>query len=96
MTTGCIKIFLISLCLKLRGKPGLQICLFWAADLFIKNLSAEESDEYLKDALHASECPVLVVPEKFDFPESNILAFDGSESSVYAIKQFVYMFPGAM
>jgi hypothetical protein len=36
---------------------------------------------------------VLIVPEKFVFPESNILAYDGSESSVYAIKQFAYLFP---
>lgn len=33
------------------------------------------------------------VPEKFDFPQSNILAYDGSEASIYAIKQFKYLFP---
>jgi hypothetical protein len=60
---------------------------------FYKNLSAGDSNVYLKEALHAAECPVLVVPEKFDFPESNILAYDGSESSVFAIKQFAYLFP---
>ena len=34
-----------------------------------------------------------MVPEKFDFPESIILAYDGSKESVYAIKQFAYLFP---
>ena len=37
--------------------------------------------------------PLLLVPEKFDFPESIILAYDGSENSVFAIKQFAYLFP---
>ena len=62
-------------------------------ETFYKNLGEYEPNEYLKDALHAAECPVLVVPEQFDFPESNILSYDGSESSVYAIKQFSYLFP---
>ena len=49
--------------------------------------------EYLKDALHNAECPVMIVPEKFNFPSQVILGYDGSESSVYAIKQFAYLFP---
>jgi len=31
--------------------------------------------------------------EKFNFPKSNILSYDVSESSVFAIKQFAYLFP---
>ena len=49
--------------------------------------------EYLLHALHDTECPVIIVPENFDFPSHIILAYDGSESSVYAIKQFVNLFP---
>jgi nucleotide-binding universal stress UspA family protein len=49
--------------------------------------------EYLKDTLHHAECPVMIVPEKFKQPSQVILAYDGSESSVYAIKQFAYLFP---
>jgi hypothetical protein len=49
--------------------------------------------EYLKDALRNTECPVVVVPEQFQFPKTIVLAYDGSESSVYAIKQFVNVFP---
>ena len=33
------------------------------------------------------------MPEKYDFPKSIILAYDGSESSVFAIIQFAYLFP---
>jgi hypothetical protein len=34
-----------------------------------------------------------VVPETFSFPENNILTYDGKGQSVYAIKQFAYLFP---
>jgi nucleotide-binding universal stress UspA family protein len=64
------------------------------SESFYENLGTAEPNEYLKDALHAAECPVVVVPENFEFPESNILAYDGSESSVFAIKQFACLFPG--
>jgi hypothetical protein len=48
---------------------------------------------YLRTALHDIKCPVILVPENFDFPENVILAYDGTEQSVYAIKQFAYLFP---
>lgn len=43
--------------------------------------------------MHRAECPVIIVPEEFYFPEHIILAYDGSSSSVYSIKQFAYLFP---
>ena len=79
--------------------PGLQKetryadLLIVGSESFYENLGINQPNEILKDALHASECPVLVVPEKFQFPESNVLTFDGSDDSVYAIKQFTYLFP---
>ena len=60
---------------------------------FYENIGTGEPNEYLEDALHGVECPVIVVPEKFDFPKNNILAYDGSKSAIYAIKQFAYLFP---
>ena len=47
----------------------------------------------LKNALHEVECPVIVVPEKYTFPERNVIAYDGSASSVFAIRQFTYLMP---
>lgn len=67
--------------------------LILGSESFYAFLGVDEPNSYLKDAIHNAECPVLVVPEQFDFPEKNYLAYDGSESSVYAIKQFVYLFP---
>lgn len=52
-----------------------------------------ELNRHLKESLHTLECPVVIVPESFQFPKVNILAYDGTESSVYAIKQFVYLLP---
>jgi nucleotide-binding universal stress UspA family protein len=63
------------------------------SESFYKYSGTENLNDNLKDALREVECPVIVVPEKFDFPKNNILAYDGSESSAYAIKQFAYLFP---
>lgn len=67
--------------------------LILGTETFYENLGATTINDYLKDALHAAECSVILVPEKYDFPKSNILTYDGSASSVYAIKQFIYLFP---
>jgi nucleotide-binding universal stress UspA family protein len=67
--------------------------LILGSELFYKDIGIWSSEEYLRLALHDVKCPVLVVPEKFDFPESIILAYDGSEDAVYSIKQFAYLFP---
>ena len=63
------------------------------SETFYTNGLINGSNEYLKDALHTTECPVIIVPEDFNFPNSIILAYDGSKSSVFAIKQFVNLFP---
>lgn len=63
------------------------------SESFYENIGISDPNIFLKEAIHDSECPVLVVPEKFEFPQKNILSYDGSASSVYAIKQFTYLFP---
>ena len=64
-----------------------------SGELFYKHIAESSQFDYLRDVLHHSECPVLIVPEKYHFPDNNILAYDGSEESVFAIKQFAYIFP---
>lgn len=78
---------------KLKRETRFADLLILGSESFYNNFASEEIALYMKDALHVAECPVIVVPEKYEFPESNILAFDGSESSVFAIKQFAYLFP---
>lgn len=67
--------------------------LILSSQRFYEQAGSSAPNNYLKEALQEVECPVLVVPEKFDFPISNILTYDGKQESVYAIKQFAYLFP---
>lgn len=64
-----------------------------SSELFFQNVNHVQPNEFLKDLLHVSECPVFAVPEKFTFPTTIILAYDGSESSLFAIKEFANLFP---
>ncbi|HVZ56822.1 MAG TPA: universal stress protein [Chitinophagaceae bacterium] len=63
------------------------------SELFYENLEGTGVNESMSEMLHDVKCPVIVVPEKGAFPTSNVLAYDGSESSVFAIKQFAYLLP---
>src|SRR5687767_8074294 len=40
-----------------------------------------------------AECPVIVSPLNFETIDEIIFTYDGSDSSVYAIKQFTNLFP---
>jgi nucleotide-binding universal stress UspA family protein len=48
---------------------------------------------FVKDVLDSSECPVLIAPYSFEAIEEIVLAYNGTASSVYAIKQFTSLFP---
>ena len=78
---------------ELKRESRFADLLILGSEVFYKNIGIDASYSYLKDVLQDIECPVLVVPEQFDFPESTILAYDGSQESVYAMKQFAYLFP---
>lgn len=64
-----------------------------SSDLFYENVSKEQPNFYLEEVLKKSECPVFLVPEHYTAPEQVVLTYDGSESSIFAIKQFAYIFP---
>jgi len=48
---------------------------------------------FVKDVLDSAECPVLIAPYSFDAIEEIVLFYNGTASSVYAIKQFTSLFP---
>ncbi|HEY0678852.1 MAG TPA: universal stress protein [Chitinophagaceae bacterium] len=48
---------------------------------------------FIKEVLAKSECPVIIAPQSFDGIDEIVFAYDGSSSSVFAIKQFTYLFP---
>lgn len=49
--------------------------------------------DFLKAILTNAECPVMLAPEEYDHLDEIIFCYDGSASSVFAIKQFTYLFP---
>ena len=50
-------------------------------------------DNCINNILHSSECPVFFIPYDFSLPLKIIFSYDGSTSSMFAIKQFCYLFP---
>ena len=78
---------------ELKKESRFADLLIIGGEKFYENMGTGNPSNYLKEALHDIECCVIVVPEKFTFPTINILAYDGSESSVFSIKQFAYLLP---
>lgn len=60
---------------------------------FYENLGEMVQEEYLTGTLHKTECPVVLLPGAYSRPNNVILAYDGSASSMHAIKQFIYLLP---
>ena len=48
---------------------------------------------FIRDLLADTQCPVLLVPDKYQLPDKIILLYDGEPSSVHAIKMFSYLLP---
>ncbi len=48
---------------------------------------------FIRDLLSDTQCPILIVPNKFKAIDKIILLYDGEPSSVYAIKMFSYLLP---
>jgi hypothetical protein len=68
-------------------------CLLVSSELFYENVDKEQPNEYLRKVLHQSECPVMLVPEDYEEPKNIVISYDGKGSSVFALKQFAYLFP---
>jgi nucleotide-binding universal stress UspA family protein len=67
--------------------------LILSGELFYENIGKEQPNDYLKKILRQTECPILLVPEDYTLPNKVVLAYDGKPDSVFAIKQFTYLFP---
>ncbi len=63
-------------------------------EMSFKQKKEEIPSGFIKDVLTRSECPVVLTPFEFHAIDELLFAYDGSEASVYAIKQFTYLFPG--
>lgn len=49
--------------------------------------------EFAKELLLKSECAAILAPYSFEGIDEIVLAYDGSKSCVFAIKQFTFLFP---
>jgi hypothetical protein len=70
------------------------------ADLMILNAETSFQSKpedtptaFVQEVLAKSECPVIIAPLSFEGIDELLFAYDGSSSSVFAIKQFTYLFP---
>lgn len=78
---------------ELRKESRFADLMIVGGEHFYEGMGAGSPSSYLRETLHEMECCVLVVPEKFVEPHVNILTYDGSASSVFAIKQFAFLMP---
>lgn len=60
----------------------------------LTHYSEQAPSNFISDLLERAHCPVLAVPPLYKKPEKIIFLYDGEPSSIFAIKQFGYLFPG--
>jgi len=49
--------------------------------------------KFVKDVLKDAECPIIISPESFEGIDEIVFTYDGSKSSVFAIKEFTHLLP---
>lgn len=62
-------------------------------ELHFYNESTQLPSHFTKEILSRAECPVMLAPEMSQDIQEIVFCYDSSASSVYAIKQFTYLFP---
>jgi hypothetical protein len=62
-------------------------------EMFHAAYQVSESNYFMEQILRLSECPVVVVPERHTVIDRLAVAYDGGAESVFALKQFVNLFP---
>jgi len=48
---------------------------------------------FVKEVLEKAECPVIIAPSAFDGIDEVVFTYNGSSSSMFAMKQFAHLFP---
>jgi hypothetical protein len=64
-----------------------------SGELFYADISQRQPNALLQEALQAAECPVMVIPESYVQCDHLFIAYDGGKESLFAMKQFSYLFP---
>ncbi len=64
-----------------------------SGELFYPDISTDQPNSFLQEALHVTECPMLIIREDYALLERLVFAYDGSKASLHAMKQFCYLLP---
>ena len=67
--------------------------LFIDAKETFMNYQENQPTRFIRELLPQVQCPVMVVPTRFEQIEKLILLYDGEPSSVYAIRMLSYLLP---
>lgn len=62
-------------------------------EMSFKERKEQIPTDFVKEVLAHSECPVVLSPVNFYGIDEVLFAYDGSAEAVFAIKQFIYLFP---
>ncbi len=62
-------------------------------ELFFLDSMNAQPGYFMEEMLRSSECAVMVIPEKFSTLDRLAVAYDGSREAMFALKQFVNLFP---
>lgn len=63
------------------------------AEAYFSDMDVNSPTGFVKNILHDAVCPVIISPDQFNGIDNIIFCYDGSKSSIFAIKQFTYLFP---
>lgn len=77
----------------LVGESRFADVLLLSGELFYADINMRQPNVYLREALCGTECPVVIIPEGFKQCDRVFMAYDGTKESLFAIKQFAYLFP---
>ncbi|RYG00434.1 MAG: universal stress protein [Chitinophagaceae bacterium] len=64
------------------------------ADETFTNFTENKPTRFIRDLLAETQCPVLIIPDEYNSIDKIAFLYDGQPSSVHAIRNFSYLFPG--
>lgn len=63
------------------------------SSLFASEMLADQPSFFMQEALRETEAPVVIVPDNFDEVQRLAIGYDGQPETIFALKQFTYLFP---
>ncbi len=62
-------------------------------ELFCTDINMAAPNDFMQQAIHKAECPVMLFPEIFKSFKKIVVAYDGKKECMFALKQFCNLFP---